>query len=82
MPTTVTGKNQVTIPAALAAELGIRRGTRLEWRRGEQPHQLVVQILPDQATLAGGLKGAGRRHLPPGTSAVAALITEREGEAD
>ncbi|MFO1422596.1 MAG: AbrB/MazE/SpoVT family DNA-binding domain-containing protein [Candidatus Competibacteraceae bacterium] len=30
MITTVTGKNQVTIPAELASELDIKAGTRLE----------------------------------------------------
>ena len=52
MMTTVTGKNQVSIPAELARELGVVPGWRVEWRRGEVPDQLVLKLVPDRATLA------------------------------
>jgi AbrB family looped-hinge helix DNA binding protein len=35
MITTVTGKNQITIPAELARELDIAPGTKLDWTKGE-----------------------------------------------
>ena len=35
MITTVTGKNQITIPAELARELDISPGTKLDWTKGE-----------------------------------------------
>ncbi len=68
MVTTVTGKNQVTIPARLAAELGIAPGTRLEWEHGEKPSELRVRILPDRRAIANGLLGAGRKYIAPGGS--------------
>ena len=36
--TVVTGKNQVTIPAALARELKIEAGTELEWEIAEDKY--------------------------------------------
>ena len=65
MITTITGKNQVTIPAELARREGLRPGTRLEWRATERPHILEVRVL------------RARRH--PG-SPVDRLVRERQDE--
>jgi len=80
MITTVTGKNQVTVPAKIAAAEDIEAGTRLDWRLTAKEHVLEVRILPDRATLARQLRGAGREQLEPGRSPVAELIRERESE--
>ena len=80
MITTITGKNQVTIPAELARKEGMRPGTRLEWRTTDRPHVLEVRVLPDPASLASSLRGRGnsaRRH--PG-SAVDRLVQQRRVE--
>jgi AbrB family looped-hinge helix DNA binding protein len=45
MITTVTGKNQVTIPAKLAHQLDIQPGTRLDWAIGPDG-VLIVRPLP------------------------------------
>lgn len=87
MITTVTGKNQVSIPAEIAASHGIRPGCRLEWRPGRKPDQLEVVILPDRVTAERSLRGAGRRFLKPGADPIGDLIRERvredeEREAD
>jgi AbrB family looped-hinge helix DNA binding protein len=58
MITTVTGKNQINIPAELARELDIAPGTRLDWAKGETG-VLIVKIIPNRAELARRL--AGRR---------------------
>ncbi len=50
MITTVTGKNQITIPAELARELDIAPGTRLDWAKGETG-VLIVKIIPNRAEL-------------------------------
>lgn len=75
MITTVTQKNMVTIPAAVARELGIVPGYKLAWRvhNGE----LVAHVIPDRGTLAARLKGSGARH-SPNIDAVKALVSERE----
>ena len=48
MITTVTGKNQITIPAELARELDIAPGTRLDWAKGETG-VLIVKVIPNRA---------------------------------
>ena len=59
MITTVTGKNQITIPAELARELDIAPGTRFDWAKGEAGG-LIVKIIPNRAELARRLAGRGR----------------------
>jgi AbrB family looped-hinge helix DNA binding protein len=79
MITTVTGKNQITIPAELARELDISPGTRLDWTKGETG-VLVVKIIPNRAELARRLAGQGRRHLREGSDPIKDLIKDRVRE--
>lgn len=79
MITTVTGKNQVTIPAELAREFNIKAGTQLEWTRDEQG-DLRVRPLPSRGELADRLQGFGRQWLAPGDDPIAGLIDERANE--
>jgi AbrB family looped-hinge helix DNA binding protein len=55
MITTVTGKNQITIPAQLAREFDITPGTRLDWTKGSDG-TLIVKI-----------QSRGTGHAPGGT---------------
>lgn len=79
MITTVTGKNQVTIPADLARDLDIRVGTRLEWVKGGGD-SAIVRIVPSRAGLARRLAGRGRKYLRPGSDPVRDLIADRVRE--
>jgi bifunctional DNA-binding transcriptional regulator/antitoxin component of YhaV-PrlF toxin-antitoxin module len=79
METTVTTKNMVSIPQALARELGIRPGWKLDWSVGEGPDEIKVRLIPDRAEMARRLYGKGK-DLAPGRDAVAELIAERELE--
>ena len=81
MQTTVTGRNQVNIPAKLAAEMEIVAGTRLEWRRAGGQNELRVRVLPSLASVAQSLRGAGRPFLKEGQDPVADLLRERSAEA-
>jgi AbrB family looped-hinge helix DNA binding protein len=81
MITTVTGKNQVTIPADLARALNIKAGTRLDWTN-EEDGTLRVKPLPGRGELADRLQGTARRWLRPGEDPVAELIAERTREDD
>ncbi len=76
MITTVTGKNQITIPAKLANQLDIQAGTRLDWSLGEDGI-LIVRPLPSRGELARRAAGMGRSWLPEGVDPVADLIEER-----
>ena len=51
MITTVTGKNQITIPADLARELNIKAGTRMDWSKDEDG-TLRLKPLPSRLTIA------------------------------
>ena len=77
MITTVTGKNQITIPAKLANQLGIQPGTRIEWSIGEG-EVLIARLLPPRAKLARQAAGMGRKWLPEGVDPISDLIEERK----
>ncbi len=76
MITTVTGKNQVTIPAKLASAIGIQPGTRIDWSIGGDG-VLIAQLLPSRGELARKTAGMGRAWLKPEDDVVADLIKER-----
>ena len=77
MITQVEDQNVVTIPTSLANEHGIKPGSRLDWQPTDKPDVLTVKVLPDYASLASSLMGAGRKHLKPGSDPVAELVRER-----
>jgi bifunctional DNA-binding transcriptional regulator/antitoxin component of YhaV-PrlF toxin-antitoxin module len=81
MITTLTGRNQITIPASLAARFSLKPGTRIEWLPGEGPDEIRCRIVPDPGRLASDLKGAGRKYLQPGRPhPLDVLAEEREAE--
>ena len=78
MITTLTGKNQITIPAAFAARYRMQRGTRIEWIASAVPDEFQCRVVPDPATLARELYGAGRKYLlSGGQDPIEQLIAER-----
>lgn len=80
MITTVTGKNQITIPAKLATMAGIEPGIRIDWTFSEDG-RLIGELLPSRSELARKAAGMGRAWLARDEDPVAQLIEER-GEAD
>lgn len=79
MITTVTGKNQITIPTRLVRQLNIQPGTRFDWSIGEDG-VLIARPLPHRSVLAREAAGMGRQWLPEGADPVGDLIRERAGE--
>ena len=79
MITTITGKNQVTLPAEIVKALALTPGTRLDWRIGPDG-SIVAQPCPSRARLAAAFLGSGRRLLKPGDDPVAELVAERGAE--
>jgi AbrB family looped-hinge helix DNA binding protein len=77
--TVVTGKNQVTIPAALARELNIAVGTELEWEVVEDKYLIVRPVL-SRAEQVKRLEGILRPYLLPGEDPITDLIRERMEE--
>jgi bifunctional DNA-binding transcriptional regulator/antitoxin component of YhaV-PrlF toxin-antitoxin module len=80
MISTVTGKNQISIPAALARKHGVEAGWSVEWREGDAPDELVLRLVPDRKAVARRLHGAGRKLVVPGSDPVADLVGERAAE--
>lgn len=81
MTTTLTGRNQITLPAALVERLALKPGTRIEWLPGAHPDEFIGRVVPDPATLAAKLRGAGRAYLKPGIPhPMDALEAERQGD--
>jgi bifunctional DNA-binding transcriptional regulator/antitoxin component of YhaV-PrlF toxin-antitoxin module len=76
MNTTVTGKNQITIPAVLARLLSIVPGQRIDWTIGDDSF-LIARLLPRRAELARQAAGMGRDWPEDGVDPVADLIDER-----
>lgn len=77
MITTVTGKNQITIPAAIAQSIGIRSGSRIDWQLCAEADEIRCVVLPDPATVASQLRGSGKRFLKPGQDPIATILIER-----
>ena len=77
MITTVTGKNQITIPAAIANRIGLKSGSRIDWQLSSNPDEIRCIVLPEPSVIAASLRGAGKRFLTPGLDPSAALLAER-----
>jgi AbrB family looped-hinge helix DNA binding protein len=78
MITTVTGKNQITIPAAIANRIGLKSGSRIDWQlSSNKPDEIRCIVLPEPSVIAASLRGAGKRFLKPGQDSSAALLAER-----
>jgi bifunctional DNA-binding transcriptional regulator/antitoxin component of YhaV-PrlF toxin-antitoxin module len=79
MESTVTTKNMISIPVAVARKMGIRPGWKLEWVFGDKPDELKVKVIPDRIEMAKRLFGKGE-NLARGRDVLAELIREREEE--
>ena len=79
MITTITGKNQVTLPAEIVRALDLTPGTQLDWTIGPDRTLVATPVL-SRAQRAAALLGAGRKYLRPGSDPVRDLIAERAQE--
>lgn len=75
MITTITGKNQVTLPAELIRELGWKPGTRIDWQKLDDD-SLVARPVPSRGELARRIMGLATASSDP----VAALQRMQEEE--
>ncbi len=80
MITTLTGKNQVTVPAEIAHKLGLLPGAQLDWAIGEQPNKIVITIKPTRKQMLERIREIARKHARPGQDPVGDLIRAREEE--
>lgn len=73
--TTITGKNQVTLPADLVRELGWKPGTRLDWEKLDD-NSIVARPLPSRGEIGRRVMGLARAK--PGTDPIADLQRTQE----
>lgn len=81
MITTLTGKNQVTIPAAVVAKLGLEPGAKLEWSLTRRPRQVLVSVQPSRSDLLKQIRQLARKHhrkIP--ADALAAMERQEDAE--
>jgi len=76
MITTITGENQITIPAELVRQLNLQPGTRLDWSI-QDDGTLIARRIPRRGELARKVAGMGRAWLTQEADPIAELITER-----
>jgi bifunctional DNA-binding transcriptional regulator/antitoxin component of YhaV-PrlF toxin-antitoxin module len=79
MESTITTKNMVSIPQAIARRFGIEPGWKLDWKESGRPDELIVTVIPNRAERGRRLLGQGSG-LSPGRDALAELVAEREQE--
>ena len=77
MTTTLTGKNQITVPAEITQKLGLAAGARFEWALGDQPNQITITIKPTRQQMLGRIRELGRKWKKPGQDPIGDLIRER-----
>lgn len=79
MISTLTGKNQVTVPAELARDLKLVPGTRLDWMAGDTADTIVIRILPSKRQVLARIQELGGQLR--NRKLIEELIEERAGEA-
>ncbi len=78
---TITGKNQITIPAAIVRELQLEPGMQLEFEVGEG-RAVLVRPVETWAEKVRRLEGILQPYLQPGDDPIGDLIRERIEEDD
>jgi bifunctional DNA-binding transcriptional regulator/antitoxin component of YhaV-PrlF toxin-antitoxin module len=77
---TVTGKNQVTIPAIIARAAKLEPGSRLEWKMAERDGELRVRVLPGPTELLRQIRALGARYAGRSPDSAAALRRMRSDD--
>jgi bifunctional DNA-binding transcriptional regulator/antitoxin component of YhaV-PrlF toxin-antitoxin module len=80
MESSVTAKNMVSIPVAIARRYGITPGWKLDWEPGFGTDEIIVRVIPDRAERARRLLGQGSLYQPE-TDSLDGLVAERESES-
>jgi AbrB family looped-hinge helix DNA binding protein len=76
---TITGKNQISIPAAIVRELQLEPGMRLEFEVGEE-RTIIMRPVLSRGELARRIQGKWQLLFPPGSDPIGDLIRERDEE--
>ena len=77
MRTSLTGKNQVTVPAAITSKLKLEPGTRFDWSIGDAPNTIVIHYQPSRQAMLDRLREIGLKARENEPDSIAQLIAER-----
>jgi bifunctional DNA-binding transcriptional regulator/antitoxin component of YhaV-PrlF toxin-antitoxin module len=80
MTTTLTGKNQITVPAEITSKLGLVVGAQFDWAVGDQPNKITITIKPTRKQLLQRVRQLGRKAKRPGVDEVAEFVKWREAD--
>lgn len=78
MQTTVTGKNQITIPAELVRKHHIEPGARFDWQETGREGELRIRILPGPRETLRAVREIGQRYAAKAPDAARILAELRE----
>ena len=62
MISSLTGKNQVTIPVAISREMGMEVGSRLEWMIGPEPGTILIRVQPSRQQKLARIRQIGKAY--------------------
>ena len=77
MKTSLTGKNQVTVPASIASKLKLEPGTQFDWSIGDAPNTILIHIEPSRQAMLARLREIGIGARKNEADSVAQLIAGR-----
>jgi bifunctional DNA-binding transcriptional regulator/antitoxin component of YhaV-PrlF toxin-antitoxin module len=77
MTTTLTGKNQITVPAEITQKLGLTTGSQFDWALGDQPNKIIITIKPTRSQMLERIHKLGRKWKKPGQDPISDLIRAR-----
>ena len=60
MISTLTETNQLTVPAEIVKEMQLELGSRFEWKLGEMPGTIVIEVLPSVRQLLDRVQELGK----------------------
>lgn len=62
MTSSLTGKNQVTIPVTISREMGLEVGSRLEWTIGREPGTILIRVQPSRQQKLARIRQIGKAY--------------------
>jgi bifunctional DNA-binding transcriptional regulator/antitoxin component of YhaV-PrlF toxin-antitoxin module len=62
MTTTLTGKNQVTIPVGISRAMGLEVGSGLEWTIGPEPGMIIIRVQPSRQQKLARIRQLGEAY--------------------
>ena len=83
MTTSLTGKNQVTVPAAIVKQLGLEPGAKLDWSVGDEPGLITIRVQPSRQERLRRIQEIGaqiKAQMPKDWDPIAELVAWREEE--